>query len=948
MNNASAPSQPRAVIDRLIVNTPYDPPQRHWAQTDDKRFELVEQRRPAGYFITDTRHNTNRFVKLDLAERIRERVADWQAAEYPGITTVTRRLLEHWHDREQRENTPFYFCQLEAIETLIWWVEAPASFRQGIEIPSDGGLWERLCSKMATGTGKTTVMAMIIAWQVVNALTYPQRKEFSRAVFIVTPGLTVKERLQVLHPSHAQNYYDEFNILPSPAYRDKLNQVALLIENWHSLMPLKQPERSVKKLGPESDRAFSDRVLKDLGTCKNLLVINDEAHHAYRIPAELKAKRVAGMSKEDQEEATRWIEGLDRIHKTRRIVRCFDLSATPFAPTGKKTTEEALFPWIVSDFSLNDAIEAGLVKTPRVVVRDDALPVKWKGTDYRSRLYHLYVDKDVKDDLNSRAEAHQPLPELVQIAYTLLGADWRETLKTWQEKGHKIPPAMLTVCNRIETARRIEHFFLKDDCLIDELNASGQVLRVDSTILDKAEVGEESSKKDEAYEERLKEIIGHSGLDDLKKASWLDKSKEEQLRAIVDNVGKANTPGQKVQNVISVAMLSEGWDAKNVTHILGLRAFTSQLLCEQVIGRGLRRTAYEKDDEGRFLPEYVNVIGVPFTFLPQEGEGEPPPPPPPRTAVESLPERVEFEIVWPNVLRIEEVLNPTLAVDWLLVEPLQLQPELTPTAAEMAPTLSGIQDVTKTSLIDLQVHAEKFRFQHLVFHASRKAYERLYSKAWQGEKHILIFQIIRIVEHFLKSDKIVIASLFHQEELRKRVLLAMTIDRTVQHICQFVRQANTQRLEPVFDRDYPIGSTAHMRTWYTSKPCHPTQKSQISHVVFDSGWESAALFALDQSHLVKAYAKNDHLGFYVLYLFNGAVRKYFPDYLVRLSNGKTLVLEIKGQPNEESKAKQAAMERWVLAVNAKGGFGEWCRDEATEASAIHDLIAKHGGEPEAG
>ncbi len=464
---------------------------------------------------------------------------------------------------------------------------------------------------------------------------------------------------------------------------------------------------------------------------------------------------------------------------------------------------------------------------------------------------------------------------------------------------------------------------------------------MDSTILDKAEVGEESSKKDQAYEERLKDIIEHSGLSTLQQSACLEMKKEERLRAIVDNVGKSNTPGEQVQNVISVAMLSEGWDAKNVTHILGLRAFTSQLLCEQVIGRGLRRTAYEKDGEGRFLPEYVNVIGVPFTFLPHEGEGPPPPPPLPKTPVESLSERGEFKIVWPNVLRIEEVLNPVLTVDWLSVQALTLEPKMTPTAAEMAPTLAGIQDVTKVTMIDLQSHAENFRFQHLVFHASRKAYESLNSKSWKGEKHILIFQIIRIVEQFLNSDKLIIASLFHQEELRKRILLAMTIDRIVQHICQFIRQTNTQRLEPVFDRDSPIGSTADMRTWYTSKPCHPTLKSQISHAVFDSGWESAALFALDHDGLVQAYAKNDHLDFYVLYLFNGAIRKYYPDYLIRLRNGKVLVLEIKGQANDESKAKRAALARWILAVNANGGFGQWCHDEVTSDSGIRDILAKH-------
>lgn len=178
--------------------------------------------------------------------------------------------------------------------------------------------------------------------------------------------------------------------------------------------------------------------------------------------------------------------------------------------------------------------------------------------------------------------------------------------------------------------------------------------------------------------------------------------------------------------MVSVAMLSEGWDAKNVTHILGLRAFTSQLLCEQVVGRGLRRTHFDMDGDGYFLPEYVNVIGVPFTFLPHEGDG--PRPPPPTTQIAVLPERAEFEIAWPNVVRVELVLKQTLEVDWSAVAPLTLKPELTPTAAEMAPTLAGIQDVTKVSMIDLTQHAERFRLQQLVFHASRKAYERLYGE----------------------------------------------------------------------------------------------------------------------------------------------------------------------------------------------------------------------------
>ena len=395
----------------LIINSPYDRPQQHWAQDRQGRvLEVAPGRREAGYEIIDTRNNTRRVEELELVNRIRPRVDEWREAGYPGVTSVTRRLLEHWHDREGRQ-LPFYFCQLEAIETVVWWVEGSQEYKQGISLPNDGGPWERICNKMATGSGKTPLMGLIITWQVLNALTYPKRQEFSPAIFVVAPGLTVKERLQVLYPGHEKNVYDEFRLCPNEALRQQVNRAVLLVENWHSLMPLKEPDRSVVKKGAESDEAFTRRVLGKLAGYKDLVVINDEAHHAYRQRAEVKvSKKEAQEFGIDLEEATRWIEGLDRLHKTRRIRRCFDLSATPFAPTGKKSTEKGLFDWIVSDFGLNDAIEAGLVKTPRVVVRDDALA---NAQTYKSKLYHLYNEAEVREDLNRKAEPHEPLPDLV-------------------------------------------------------------------------------------------------------------------------------------------------------------------------------------------------------------------------------------------------------------------------------------------------------------------------------------------------------------------------------------------------------------------------------------------------------------------------------------------------------------------------------------------------------
>lgn len=930
----------------LIINSPYEEPVQHWQQARDGTLSLVPERRPAGYEIFDIRNNTRRTEELALVNEIRSRIAEWRAADYPGITSVTRRLLEHWHDCSGRQY-PFYFCQLEAMETLIWHVEAPAEYKQGIFIPGDGGPWERICNKMATGSGKTTIMAMIITWQVLNALTYPKRnKDFSRAVFIVAPGLTVKERLQVLYPGEPDNYYDAFGLCPSEAMRQKLNQMELLIENWHSLMPLKQQDRSVVKKGKESDEAFTRRVLGKLANYKDLVIINDEAHHAYRVPAEAKiSKKRAAEQGLDLEEATRWIEGLDRIHKTRRIQRCFDLSATPFAPTGKASTEAGLFSWIVSDFGLNDAIEAGLVKTPRVVIRDDALP---DTTTYRSKLYHIYRDSAVSQDLNRKAETHEALPKLVQDAYTLLGADWREALKEWQKQGHVSPPVILTVCNRTETAARIGYYFLKGNGHWPEFHAPERTLRVDSKVLEKAEIGKEATA-DKNYDAQLRAIVEAAAIPETRKEPLREMKKEELLREIVDNVGKRGTAGQDLQNVISVAMLSEGWDAKNVTHIMGLRAFTSQLLCEQVIGRGLRRVSYEMEkvtgDDGvvrdLFMPEYVNVFGVPLSIFQDVGEGgEAPAPPKPSIQIETLAERNALEIRWPNVLRVDAVVKPVLSVDWEKVDPLVLDPARTPISAELAPAVGGATDMSKVKVIDLEKLPEEFRLQRLIFRSAQKAFDEVQGK-FTGSREYLIFQLIRLVEKFITSDRLQIPSLYHQEPLRKRILISLNLDLVVQHLLRFVNEQNLERFEPVFDEDTPIGTTANMRTWYTTKPCKPTRKSHISHVVVDSTWEQYAADALEKSEHVLAYAKNEHLGFQIYYLWNGSKRRFVPDFLIRLANGKTLVLEIKGVDSEQNRAKRSALDVWVKGVNEKGGFRIWAWDVAFEPVQIYDILMKH-------
>jgi type III restriction enzyme len=906
-------------IDRLIINSPFEEPKHYWRYDPKTRtFELKEGRRPAGYVIAS---ETSRafddpgvFIEIPLPNKIRPRVKAWREAGYPSVTGITKRLLDHWNNPEEREHKRFFFCQLEAMETLIWLVEAPDSERVGVRIPTDGGAFTRLCSKMATGSGKTIVMAMLSAWQILNKATYPQDSRFSKHIFVVAPGLTVKSRLQVLIPSSPGNYYDEFNIVP-PGLHEKLRQGKILVRNWHALNWETEEKlakkKSVDKRGAKSDEAYVREVLGEIAAATKIAIINDEAHHAWRIPAESKVK---GVKKEDIEEATKWVGGLDRIHRAREILHCFDFSATPFAPSGKKSSEEALFDWIVSDFGLNDAIESGLVKTPRVVVRDDSE----LGRDLKPRLYHIYSVPEVKSDINRKAEEQEPLPDIIYNAYYLLGEDWLETKRDWEKQNVPTPPVMISVANRTETAARVNYAFIKKKIKIDELCIPEKTLHIDSKVLEEAESQEEELEIGDNAEGM------ENGEDEpVKKLSR--KELAEQLRKKVDTIGRVGAPGGNVQSVISVGMLSEGWDAKTVTHIMGLRAFTSQLLCEQVVGRGLRRTSYDINTEtGLFDAEYVNIFGVPFTFLPHEDTGDVVPPPPvAKIPIEPDPKKKRFEISWPNIIRIDHVYVPRLSLDIQKVTPLELDAYKTATLAEIAPIIEGKPDVTKLSTIDLEGLAKKFRLQRLIFETAGTIFEQM-KPNWNGSKESLLAQVIRIVEDFMKSDKIeILPRLFAQDELRSRLVLTLNISKVVQHIWQEIRFANTESIVPIFDQDFPIRSTGGARTWYTSRPCEVALKSHINFCVFDSRWEASEAYELDRNRSVAAWVKNDHLGFEISYIFEGVVHKFRPDFIIKLTNGTHLVLETKGQDTQMDHTKREFLDEWINAVNAHGGFGKW-------------------------
>ena len=917
-------------IDKLIVNSPYTEPSSHWRYDRAARsFELLEGRRPAGYLVAtpdaQTFDDPGIFHEIELVNRIRPRAAAWRRAGYPGVTGITRRLLEHWRNRKGADDLRLFFCQMEAVETLIWLAEAPASQTVGIQVPSDGGGFERLCAKMATGTGKTVVMGMVIAWQILNKTANPNDPRFSRNVLVVAPGLTVRSRLSVVDPNERDNYYDEFDLVPSNL-RDRLRQGRVRVRNWHALGWQTEEQirrrRSVDKRGAKSDEAWVREVLGDeMARSRNLAVINDEAHHAWRIPPDRKA---AEFYKKEVEEATKWVEALDRIDRARGVLRCYDFTATPFVPSGKKASGEALFGWIVSDFSLNDAIESGLVKTPRVVVRDDT------GIDaetYRSRLYHIYNNKEVKTDLNRKAPPEAPLPDLVAAGYTLLGHDWQEARKAWADNDHPTPPVMITVANRTETAARVKHAFDRGRIPVPELCEPELTLHIDSRVLKKAE----ESEAPIAELPGAAKAGGEVKLTRVQQAEW--------LRRQVDTIGRPGEPGGQIRHVISVAMLSEGWDAKTVTHIMGLRAFSSQLLCEQVVGRGLRRTSYEVNEHGFFEPEYVNIFGVPFTFLPHESPSGPPPPPKPKTPIYPLEEKARFEIRFPVVIRVERVYRPSLSLDMSKVKPLVLDPANTPTLAELAKTLES-----KTAEADVRIDLEEIwgdrRLQQVAFQAAAHVYDQM-APVWPGSREVLCARLVSLTLEFLASDRIVIEGLWNQEPLRRRILIGMNMTRIVQHFWHAVASANTEQLTPVFDPERPIRSTGDMGVWYTGKPVGPARRSHINFCVYDGTFEPEAAAELDNSPDAAAWVKNDHLGFEVSYIHRGVVRRYLPDFLIRLRSGVNLVLEVKGQPKEVDESKWAYMRDWIEAVNTHGGFGAWAFDVLTPETDLRRLLYEH-------
>lgn len=1017
-----------------ILNGPYDEPAWHWWLMEGEPPDRRPGRRPAMYWYKPptrrdeqdeegARERPGTLIELKLVNLIRERVKAWRKealAGGGGVTRTTCELMNYWR-REGRQHRLF-FAQLEAAETIIFLTEGRSDFRQGIEIPLDepsdkqkaAGLaaFRRYACKMATGSGKTTVMGMLAAWSILNKVNDRGDARFSDTVLIVCPNVTIRNRLAELQPEHGDaSLYRTRDLVPSHMMPD-LCKGHVLITNWHVFEPQTvqvggvsaRVSRAGKRVDRvetvivgsktttargnrymtpeaiagavargdvevlqeetdeagnvtkvkirsheyvESDTALVNRVLgREVGGKQNILVFNDEAHHAYRIRKEEPDEDEDDLFGEDEEieeffkEATVWIEGLDKIHKLRGLNFCVDLSATPYylGRVGQDTNRT--FPWVISDFGLTDAIESGLVKIPQLAVRDTT------GAEIPGyfNIWRWILPRLTAAERGGRRGS--PKPEaILKWAHTpiaMLGGLWEQEAAEWAKDEEKRGrcPVFILVCKNTKIAKVVYDWLAENNppsgipsAGIKGFRNNGQIntIRVDTKVVH--ETDSDNAKSDESAWMRFT-------LDTVGKLEW-PKDRlgrpiyPEGFEALAEKLERPLTPpGRDVRCIVSVGMLTEGWDCNTVTHIIGLRPFMSQLLCEQVVGRGLRRASYEIGDDNLLTEEVAKVLGVPFEVIPfKENKSGPRKPREKRHHVHAVPQKVQYEIRFPRVEGYNQAIRNRVTVDWGNVATLRLDPFNIPPEVQMKgllpsnqgrPTLMGpgkLEDVT------LNPFRKGRRLQELAFDMARDLVRGYCAQPnCTVPPHALFPQVADIVMQYLteRVQSVAPAELLdvfcspYYGWVHERLLSAIKPD-----------AAGGESPEvPQYERNREAGTTADVEFW-TSREVREIFKSHLNYVVADTKkWEQSAAYVIDRHSAVEAFVKNDHLGFTIPYLHNGQQHEYVPDFLVKLKpqDGETalhVILEVKGYDPLRDVKRQAAL-RWVAAVNAAGGYGRWC------------------------
>jgi type III restriction enzyme len=978
-----------AAIENPIINSPYLEPTRHFVMSPEGEVtgEIAERRRSSEFFVPvarpkkasaqmtmDAFGGPTRQQPNEIVNEIRQSVARWRQLDYPHVTSVTRDLLIHWRDDDRERR--LFFCQIEAAETAIFLTEAVEKIgdTKALNVirqenaAHNGGL-PRLAFKMATGSGKTVLMAMLIAWQALNKAANGQDRRFSDRFLVVTPGITIRDRLRVLIPNDPGNYYRALDIV-TPEQLDRLHAATILVTNFHAFLRREKIQAAslTKKVltgFDEDDERFHEtpaemvrRVCRVFGNSKNVVVLNDEAHHCYAPAPRDHAQEGAleaderTQAKKDLEEARVWLSGLQAVRDKLGVRAVYDLSATPFFLKGSGYAEGTLFPWVVSDFGLMDAIESGIVKIPRMPVSDDAMSSQ--GPMYRDLWLRVRDGLPRKGIRDTPVDGLPVIPKELEGALRSLYADYERSHAQWAEAGMGTPPVFIVVCSNTATSKLVSDWIAgwekeqpdgtkvvvpgnlplfsneQDGRFRDRPNT----LLVDSAQLDRGDALDPAFRKAAAAEiDRFKyEYVAR-----FPGRSAEDITDEDILREVMNTVGKQGRLGEHIRCVVSVAMLTEGWDANTVTHILGIRAFGTQLLCEQVVGRALRRASYDPTPEGMFEPEYAEIYGVPFSFLSVAGKGRVKEARPVRT-VKALPERAELRIEFPRLVGYRyEMPTDHLDATFDGSSILQLSTAEVATRTDLDPIV-GERDIHVIDLSDQ-------RMQTVVFAVAKRTLDNHFRDDDGADRPWLFPQLVRITKRWI--DECVTP--YKKDATFEQMLLFAQYSHAAADRIHRAIVAGTRgekRLVPNLRPFEPIGSTDDV--WFeTTKTCFEATKSHLNLVVQDSGWESKLADVLEHMPEVVSYVKNQGLNLKIPYTYEGRAGNYVPDFLIRLrdpaSNSPedllTLLLEVTGEAKKEKQAKVATAEQlWTTAVNNWGGLGRWVFLEVTDPWDAEHLI----------
>lgn len=977
-----------------ILNTPYDMPTRHW-QLDENccpTGRIEDGRRTSIHLVpipASKQKAAQNQLKLEedvkenpIINRIRRQLSSWRSKslDKQNVTYATQKLLSHW--REGNTTPRPFFCQVEAAETFIWLNEVAPHTAEGRRIleeikeanlEANPGLL-RYAAKMATGSGKTTVMAMLIAYHTINSVRAPKSSRFSRNFLIIAPGITIKDRLRVLLPSDPDNMYNGRGVVPNEFLGD-INYANIIVTNYHAFrcrekIKITPKIRDVLQGNSEDQVSMSEtegemiaRSCESLYRTRNIIVINDEAHHCYRYKVGTKGKNISPDEKKDLEKnnevARLWISGIEAIKRKIGIKYIYDLSATPFFLQGSGYPEGRLFPWVTSDFALMDAIECGIVKLPRVPIDDgtvteDNLPI------YRNIYKH--IGKDLR---KRRVKSHKLLvpsayvPPQLHGAITALYGHYKKTYQAWEENEIGIPPVFIIVCNNTTTSKLIldlvagyrlpneEKKYIRGE--FDLFSNIGEdkkplpemrTLLIDSQQLDRGEALSKDFKlvaadEIEVFKNEMRKRFPNKDVENI--------SDEEILREVMNTVGKRGRLGEKIRCVISVSMLTEGWDTNNVTHILGVRAFGTQLLCEQVVGRGLRRYSYDVEtdgpNKGKFTPEYADILGVPFTFA-TGTKLNTPTPPKPQHRVMSLESRSHLAIKFPQVRSY--FIKPK---DQKIVANFDAdsQLEITPTDAPHTTTQTAI--IGEGITLDLN-DLRKRRRNEIVYRLAAEIAQNYRDE--NGSIPPQIFQeLAPIVRRWMRSCLDCKEGTFEQYLLIKT--LQKEAARRIYRACLPQEDKHQEIFVPILDRFCPEGSTFDVDFYTRKERRHSTSpdKCHVNLAVCDSNWELDFCKILEDTASVRSYIRNDQLGFEVPYIFKEKARNYQPDFIAVIDDNHesgellNLIIEIKGRRGEVDKVKADTVRRcWLPSVNSDGRWGRW---DFIEITSIKEARFKLSG-----